>query len=325
MSNIFLEYQTVEGLIEKKEIEAEVREIDLSRRHIARIDLSPLKACKKLESLDLSNNPLYRVDPAPLSKCKELWNLELDSDVQKETFLSRDAIKSFVPNRLRSFDVYNVPLKLYNLKAISFYFSLLRKNESRWKLVHLFQSAITVAGFGWMGYVIQMDYELLKYMVMQSDLPSILDKTKQAIVELWRKQIDDGCSSIGTDIKDVASNKEIARRISKIIDIRNEEMKQTYLHLSKGIVDLRPLWITAYGYDILKTLGYGLQSGIDEIKDLMDRLVVLGYDLSLTSVARREVPSNISQALREYIWMMIKYQTKMFPRLLKIRENKSRK
>jgi len=67
----------VDGSVYSKEVDSDIHEIDLSRLLLVRIDLTPLKYCKKLKKISLSLNLFTEIDLLPLSNCVNLKELSL--------------------------------------------------------------------------------------------------------------------------------------------------------------------------------------------------------------------------------------------------------
>lgn len=66
-------------------------------------------------------------------------------------------------------------------------------------------------------------------------------------------------------------------------------------------VDLEPLFYTAYGYEILMSLGYERFYAIDEFEHVRKAVSEIGVDLRISEDADSVLPTQISNGLREYL------------------------
>ncbi len=86
------------------------------------------------------------------------------------------------------------------------------------------------------------------------------------------QQIDRGGTTIGIDVERFFRTPvtELTRRASRTLELRAKEMQGLTLRTNdpdrvkskdalrwKMGIDLRPLWLTAYGYEVLSTMGLG--------------------------------------------------------------------
>lgn len=72
------------GEIFEKEIERDVKEIQLSYRELQSIDLSQFSKFKNLKSLYLSTNHFREINLYPLRLCKKLEELYIDNNPMEE-------------------------------------------------------------------------------------------------------------------------------------------------------------------------------------------------------------------------------------------------
>ncbi len=73
------------------------------------------------------------------------------------------------------------------------------------------------------------------------------------VIGLLHEQLDEGGSTFFLDI-DKLRKKRREVLISKIEERRVEEIQNTVVPQKKGSVHLEPLWLTVYGFEVLKNL-----------------------------------------------------------------------
>ncbi|MFW9908883.1 MAG: hypothetical protein ACFFEF_09940, partial [Candidatus Thorarchaeota archaeon] len=141
-------------------------------------------------------------------------------------------------------------------------------------------------------------------------------ETKQIIMKhvssSIKQHFENDRSSLFIDTKWLKTT-EFAVLLPTILKRRKQEVLQAPIIRNKGeIYDLRPLWVTKYGYDILSNLGQGLNANKNEFRkvqnafdDLRLTLNVVDRYESLCISRREKFYENISEGLREYIWWVV--------------------
>jgi hypothetical protein len=313
---ITLEFTTTDDRQGKAEYDCDVTVINLEGKSISTIDLTPLNSCTKLKTLNLQENKLKRLDLTPLRTCKALREFQVDRRVVQDTFLGEEHFENV---RFRHELKFNVPVRLPSLDAISDVFPLVGGRDPAWKTVHMFHEVLSILNLGWIGLLdIEVD-------LMESLLRSILtDAQKEHARELMREratpliinQIESGGTTIGLEPERLG---EAATRIDRVAELRREEMSQVILHeyyelkrLLNSIIDLRPLWLTAYGHQVLTVLGLGTRCISSIFESLKAKLESdLGYELQTTDDEDLKWPTAISEPLREYIWKIADFNARI--------------
>lgn len=298
-----------------------LREILLHENQLQSIDLAPLKSCTALREIWLSDNRLESIDLSLLTSCMGLQRIGLGSCVRRETLLSRNTMKSSKATGLldaiehwrgAADESYDVPVRVPSLQAVSLTCSLLSEREPPWKMAHLFQSALSLVGLAWAGYVEDEDCSLLRKILERIDSPSLERWTCDQVIDLLCKQIDTGGTTIGLDVGRMAEYGSLTTRIAKVIRLRNEEMHRLVIPLSENGVDLKQLWLTAYGHKVLTVLGLGTVCDIRQFETARNALAELGYELNTTEDVSRHYPV-MSERLEEYIWTLADYRSRIMP------------
>jgi hypothetical protein len=96
----------------------------------------------------------------------------------------------------------------------------------------------------------------------------------------------------------------LARYIPRILEQRAEEMKKTWVNRHRGQFDLRYLWLTAYGFEILRSLGVGLVVSARELKTIVNTCKQVGFDLQVKN--GNSVPETyLSKDMKEFVWSLV--------------------
>ena len=97
---------------------------------------------------------------------------------------------------------------------------------------------------------------------------------------------------------------ELTPRIKTIIDLRRDEMEHIYILKTLDTIDLRPLWLTAYGFQVLSGLKLGLECSEEEFEMVQNAIQKLGFEIEVREDKSVDYPDTISPELREYIWRL---------------------
>ncbi|MBY8999031.1 MAG: hypothetical protein KGD60_14990 [Candidatus Thorarchaeota archaeon] len=195
-----LRYIQSDGTQKESEFDSGESTIDLSNRDIVQFDVSQLRSNGRITELRLDGNKLSRVDLTPLRSCKKLQTIILDDTTDGETILSDSSMekisKDVVYDEITNFDSLSY---LPSLNSIGYSLPYVKKREPKWKLIHLFQNALFVQGLGWMGLLhisIQKTERLLKELTSSGNT----DKIQNVLLTLLIDQIDQGGPTIDLDV-----------------------------------------------------------------------------------------------------------------------------
>ena len=107
---------------------------------------------------------------------------------------------------------------------------------------------------------------------------------------------------------------ELSLLTDKITKQRLDEFHQVIVPQGRYRVNLRPLLMTAYGYQILNSLGLGTECSSDEFEQVKEAVAELGLDLKRTAGLDIQFATEISNDLRKYIEKLANYNSEIvFP------------
>lgn len=287
--------------------------IFLNRNKIHAVDLYPLGRCKFLSKVDLSENDIETIDLTPLYGVPSI-SIHVDEDTKAYTLFSKRCYEQYTNQELLDTTTsFDVPIKVKNVQDIPVIYSALRKCEEEWKKYHLFSEALNLLGLEWVGIP---DIDIDKGLSMINKLDGkgkSIEKFRQKMIAQVCKQIDQGKPAILLDIEKARGESCIARRIQRIIENRAHQIENLTLPIIEGTVDLRPLWWTTYGNEILESLGLGLYCEIEDFLKVKDVLMDLGFDARTTKTERFSISESISLPLQDYLCKKVEnhsYETK---------------
>ncbi|MHA2210368.1 MAG: hypothetical protein ACXABV_14495, partial [Candidatus Thorarchaeota archaeon] len=143
------------------------------------------------------------------------------------------------------------------------------------------------------------------------------EAVRSIVIKKMCEQIDGGGPTIGLDIDkliDEGKHGKLIARVELVDELRHEEMiRVTVPHVEEyhedyhgedetyEAYDLRGLWLTDYGFHILKELGMSLSTNENGLKRVTKALKDIGYEIPVGHrMFFSEVP--MSQEMQELIW-----------------------
>ncbi len=326
--------------------------LNLSNLDISQFDVSQLESNNNLRELRLNNNKMALLDITPLTTCKQLRTLVLDGDTEVETILSPSTMEDIAKEVvLDAIDTYDSLSYLPSLNSIRISYEHVLRNEPDWKLIHLFHNALRVADYGWMGKVdlgVKKTKQVLK-MIMED---GITQEVHDILFSFLIYQIENHRPTIDLDIESMKDFGDLVMLVDDVVEQRNFEMKDQYIPVLKFDVDqetidllrsegesidthyadLRMLWLTSYGYEILESLGMGTTCEMQEFSMVQEALSSLGFEITTEldpnpypiigwknrQEMRRHgvkspepkitLPKRLSAEMIEYIWQLAEFK-----------------
>jgi len=267
---------------------------------------------------------MRNIEIAPLACCKRLENLYMFQENhpfrEPFTILSQESMDRIVHNNTKSKNMnywlgkvvedmvvyqprFDVPHPYRNLNLIGWLAGVVKEHEpDNWKMAHLVQCIVDTVCTEEIG-LLDIDLETLKSIIGESEYALI----KERIIEAFCKQIDAGGTTIGMDIDRLSQSchHEIVHRLPKVIELRKYEMESVAQQIdsSGDTIDLRPLWLTAYGHKLLSSLKLSLECTAEAFKLVERGLSEIGYPLD-NEETKGSVESStpISENMKHYIW-----------------------
>jgi len=143
-----------------------------------------------------------------------------------------------------------------------------------------------------------------------------LDQISKAVQEKMLnsaiKQIDSGHTTLGLKIEEIVSKyPELASRFDDVMNLRTIELEEVETYVGHWkYVDLRGLWLTAYGFEILSALNMDLIITKSDFELVQDAFRKKGLVLKTCDEKSQSYPRAISPPFRELVWWIARHSIK---------------
>jgi hypothetical protein len=136
---------------------------------------------------------------------------------------------------------------------------------------------------------------------------------RKKFISSFIAQVNSGGTTIGLLLDRVGDFPELAPHADRILELRCQEIEGIVLFAKDGVVDLSPLYLTAFGYLILQALEMGLTCTMEEFDLVSQSLEKLDLTIQVAEALSEHTdssfPSNMSKSLCEYILELVKSKT----------------
>ena len=321
--------------------------LNLANNMLEELDLSPLSGNQTLVEIHLENNHLPSLDLWPLSSCKSLSRLNLTQNRFPALDLTPVLASSYVlldSSVVISSD--NILRYLLTTNELAERFLLVRPDRAPWTAppVLMWVSYETLAKkIGWseirdriltvLDQITKNDWYAVQRGLLiglgmeelagfDGDPAKLLDNTtesmdyetaKRAIfdsaVELLDEQISNNGPTLFLETEPMKETRA-SRLIAKIVEARRREIENTTV-LTKGSTSLmNALWLTHYGYKILRALEVGVRHfgvAIEEVKRSLEDigLSLMTREVDSLETVDIEEPVVCSQSMRDFVFKQI--------------------
>jgi hypothetical protein len=179
----------------------------------------------------------------------------------------------------------------------SFLSRVLSYHPGNWRVQ---QDVLLAMGLGDFGFI---DADLGEtFMSFSSD--SSLDEIREEVAPIFIQRLVDGAPTIGLDFEALVTNHgKAALEAQEIIHARQTEIEQVRVGVQSWRVDLRELYLTAYGYDVLSALEMPLVTGSEGLELIRHAFAELGFEVKTSKEPVSGV--NMSDPLKQAIWWII--------------------
>jgi hypothetical protein len=295
--------------------------LNLCENRLSEVNLLPLADCKLQEYLYLNHNKFSYLDLLPLTLCKKLHRLELEgnslnfymfgpfliSDIHSRTSvmekpkLSSQLKYPLLSDRLLAFILSSANMPWLNQfvvnREIQWYDYSKLVQQCGWKrvqvhmlsMVDLLSDDIWVEGqyefFKTLGFseLAGFDGDLSSLMSKISptlDYEEVREKFHDLIIDsLFTQFNQNGCTHF-FDTHAMSITKA-SILIPKLLSRRSKEMERITLQIKKNKINLRPLWLTSYGFKILSILGMSTSTNMKGFQKVRKGLKRLGFSINL--------------------------------------------
>ncbi|MFW9967161.1 MAG: leucine-rich repeat domain-containing protein, partial [Candidatus Thorarchaeota archaeon] len=322
-----------------------LRELGLSHNALQIIDLSPLSSCTTIEKLELNDNRLERINLDSLGERSvhgkiDLYNNKLktidlsplisleywaDVGIDLPVIVTVDPIFSGEDLNLKLF-----PDRDWNIQWQDYHHKMEREGWDAMKRTAIeylnrlsgrhrlagqssFLEALGITEFN--GF----DGDLVSIIESIDGITSydqLVDEIYEILVECLRIQVAARGNTVLLDIERMRDGMA-AVLISDIAKRRREEILETTVQISDGVVDLEPLLLTAYGFEILTKMKMPLRIATWNLEKVQKELSYIDLCFKTTSDRIINYPVTTSEDMKQYLKRVYAEFLKQTPRRAK--------
>jgi hypothetical protein len=171
------------------------------------------------------------------------------------------------------------------------------------------QDILVAAGLGFFGFIERDFRKFFLQLSPSTPIEIVREKTAPLLVDAIAKAVDIGRATTGLRIeKLVDKHNKLRESVDRIFEIRKTEIQETSIGVRGNEVDLRELWLTTYGYDILNALEMNLTTDLTGFEHVKRAFEELGHELKIGDSSISGV--NMSGAMKDCIWWIAKNRGK---------------
>jgi hypothetical protein len=265
-----------------------LRRISLRDNHLDSLDLWPLAENQTLELLDLSGNRLRSLDVTPIAQCPVV---ELDSSVviEADSILKYILTESRLEEQFYSIRTDHTMDSSWTATPIVIIKNYLQLSDSmEWSdvLVRIEKAFNSFSSKEWfplqrgllegMGMTELSGFDgnpslLLESMIGHEDFTGARDALYDCAVELLLGQFERKGPTLFLDTEKMKGTRA-SKLIPIIAELRLQELEDVVIPTIEGTALLQSLWLTSYGHELLKAMGFGLTTRCEELDPLLSNL-----------------------------------------------------
>ncbi len=272
--------------------------LTLSENELEEIDLSPLVFCRRLVRVPLRGNNLTSVDLTPLLPCYRMREYEVDSSMKAVSWLNPESFSCAANFILRdkvgrTTLTSHVPDLAWTILRIVLDMLFEHEESGRrytgWCKQDIQFDTLRVLDLDYLGFPDLDLPTLLRSIRVRATLESARSNIKTKILSWLTNHIDKGGTAFGLNLERAKSDGEIAIRIEKLVEQRKSELISVSIPVVGEKVDLRPIWLSAWGFEILRSLELGLETDLQGVEQIKEAFKELDIELHMTGKPMSEL------------------------------------
>jgi hypothetical protein len=115
-------------------------------------------------------------------------------------------------------------------------------------------------------------------------------------------------SSIFFDIDQLART-QLVTYIPRILNERRDELERVWAIKKGNRYDLRWIWLTAYGFEILRALGVGLIVNKEQFQLVQHKFSLLDFEIPVRGPRTKPPNLQVEDNLRAFVWHLVERMT----------------
>ncbi len=276
--------------------------------HMREIDLRPLKEHRSLTELIIVGK-MKKVDLTPLSRCFEIesWIIEGDNcklqiwPILHPYYLQFD----FKRQDIDSLVEFILPQSWKDV------WMFLKEIEDSWQIIEACRINHFIEKIFGLEYLGLIDYPLMERYLSLSPELSLEEARKKIVpilVDIVYELVKARHATLGIDLNRIVEHRKFVELVDDIVEYRKQEISSIVIGVCSE-VDLMPLWFTAYGFQVLSSLGLGRTAELSELKTIIKAFEGIGIDIKVGDKSKFAERTLTSEA-RGYIrWLIRRSRT----------------
>lgn len=282
--------------------------ISLGANQLKSINLTPLSSCSNLRKFEITGNNLQTVDLRPLGSCTKLEELflgqnqihsiDISSLISKPTIIIDDNCRMHSWLKMKN-AVYERPICRYSWPFLQ---RIVQVSGTDRRVQH---DIIYAMGLKDCGFFERNLQNILISIPAEISIEEVRKHVVDLLLEDIAEAVDRRESITGFRVEEFYTySGEIAARTKSIIELQSTEMENVVVKVDGNNVDLRELFLTSYGYNILNAMNMKLTTDLKGLEQVKKSLSEIGFDLKTGESSRTGV--NMSDDLKKVIWWIVR-------------------
>jgi hypothetical protein len=283
------------------------------------INLYPLSKCDDIQIISAGNNAAQTIDITPF-----VWHPNLGLEPERALELDFEPDKTVSWLNIQGGYYRNMALVLLHhrpkyqrpqtISTWSFLHKIVRTFENDWRVK---QDVLCAMGLSNLGYIDFDMIDLFLSIPASTPIEQAREHVLHLLIDRIVKEIHNDLVTTGLKLEEMATqHRDIAKMFQQIVEIRKREMELVRVGLQSDLVDLRELYLTAYGYEVLTALGMRLTTSLEGLEQVRKNLADLGYELKTSEFSVSGV--QMSDELRGTIWWIVENRGRLWKEIIKL-------
>ncbi|MFW9887831.1 MAG: hypothetical protein ACFFER_06595 [Candidatus Thorarchaeota archaeon] len=141
----------------------------------------------------------------------------------------------------------------------------------------------------------------------ESNYENLRPYIRTELLRLLKEQVMRGGPTHFFDINEMRKIPELAVQVPEVLELRRKELQEATLVERNGVIDLTPIIMTAWGFELVHALGLGLETDAEGCDAIQRRLYELDLEIN---ISQDEVDASTSVemgvGLSQYIQSLFK-------------------
>ncbi len=146
----------------------------------------------------------------------------------------------------------------------------------------------------------------IKTVYQEENFPQFRDHIARISAVVLEKQLWDDGLTLFLDTEKMKERAEMIPLIPRVIELRRQEMENCVVSNQDGSYDLRALWLTHWGFHLLKATHKMLTASERTISRVKNAFSKVGFDVKIRKRKTTEIHVKMSKSMMNFIWQHAK-------------------